>query len=60
VRRPAPPWPWRPESSDTASHLYFYQHRPDVGGVDDETKRLDRFRDEVRWNDLYYLLARGL
>jgi L-arabinose isomerase len=26
----------------------------------DETTKLDRFRDELRWNDLYYLLARGL
>ena len=26
----------------------------------DETTQLDRFRDQLRWNDLYYLLARGL
>ncbi|MFL5721160.1 MAG: L-arabinose isomerase [Chloroflexota bacterium] len=28
--------------------------------VIDETTRLDAFRDKVRWNDLYYHLARGL
>jgi L-arabinose isomerase len=26
----------------------------------DETTQLSRFRDELRWNDLYYHLARGL
>ena len=26
----------------------------------DETTQLDRFRDQLRWNDLYYLLARAL
>jgi L-arabinose isomerase len=26
----------------------------------DETTSIDRFRDQLRWNDLYYLLARGL
>ena len=26
----------------------------------DEHTSLDRFRDQLRWNDLYYLLARGL
>ena len=26
----------------------------------DGTTSLDRFRDQLRWNDLYYLLARGL
>ena len=26
----------------------------------DETTKLDRFRDELRWNDLYYHLAHGL
>ena len=28
--------------------------------VIDETTRLDAFRDRLRWNDLYYLLSRGL
>ncbi len=26
----------------------------------DETTELGSFRDRLRWNDLYYLLARGL
>jgi L-arabinose isomerase len=26
----------------------------------DEDTRLDRFQEQLRWNDLYYLLARGL
>ena len=26
----------------------------------DETTQVDRFRDQLRWNDLYYLLARAL
>ena len=26
----------------------------------DETTELDRFRDQLRWNDLYYHLAGGL
>ena len=26
----------------------------------DETTELASFRDRLRWNDLYYLLARGL
>ena len=26
----------------------------------DETTELDQFRDQLRWNDLYYLLARAL
>ena len=28
--------------------------------VIDERTELDAFRDRLRWNDLYYLLARGL
>jgi L-arabinose isomerase len=28
--------------------------------VIDESTALDAFRDQVRWNDLYWLLARGL
>jgi L-arabinose isomerase len=28
--------------------------------VIDESTRLDSFRDQVRWNDLYWLLAKGL
>lgn len=26
----------------------------------DEHTSIDAFRDHLRWNDLYYLLARGL
>jgi len=26
----------------------------------DETTELEAFRDRIRWNDLYYLLARGI
>jgi L-arabinose isomerase len=28
--------------------------------VIDETTELTSFRERLRWNDLYYLLARGL
>ena len=28
--------------------------------VIDETTTLDSFRDQVRWNDLYWHLAKGL
>ena len=28
--------------------------------VIDETTTLDAFRDQLRWNDLYWLLAKGI
>ncbi len=43
------------------------EHLADFAGMSgieylviDEATSLDRFRDQLRWNDLYYLLARGL
>ena len=45
----------------TAEHLRDFAA---MSGIEflviDETTTLDGFRDQLRWNDLYYLLARGL
>ena len=45
----------------TAEHLADFAA---MSGVEflviDEHTSLDRFRDQLRWNDLYYLLAKGL
>ena len=43
------------------------EHLPDLASMSgiefvvvDEETRLDALRDRLRWNDLYYLLARGI
>jgi L-arabinose isomerase len=45
----------------TAEHLTDFAA---MSGIEclviDETTRLDAFRDQLRWNDLYYHLAKGL
>ncbi len=45
----------------TMEHLRIFAAMSDVEFVSiDETTELEAFRDRLRWNDLYYLLAKGL
>jgi len=45
----------------TAEHLRDFA---EMAGVEflliDESTRLEEFKDKLRWNELYYLLAKGL
>ncbi len=45
----------------TAEHLRDFAEMAGIEflSIDDNT-RLDEFKDKLRWNDLYYLLAKGL